>query len=277
LLISSSDAQPWLYRALPASEWTLTSGLVSPVSTNGLKIEKQKTTWSGFGNSLRTVTHTVMDGQGQTNAVSSRAYHSFAWGSPLEEEVLGDGPTPLTNRYVYSTDGRRRDTTLADGGWSIEFFDTRGRVTERYSAFGDQGPTTNKALCRFTEFVYTTSIVAGSGDLGRTSTNTPRRITEYVLGAEVARRYEVFRTTVLGDEQLSIVCVASNAAWNHGANLVTTRVRYAGGALHGMPRKTIFPDGTLETYEYSANRLVQTVAARLSSPAATRWSMARES
>jgi hypothetical protein len=115
-------------------------------------------------------------------------------------------------------------------------------------------------LCRFTEFVYALSAVPGSGDLGRTSTNTPRRVIEYVRGVEVARRYSVFRWLPTTREELSIVCVASNAAWNHAANLVTARVTHEGGELHGLPRRTIFPDGTIETYEYSPNRLVETVS-----------------
>ena len=201
-----------------------------------------------------------MNSQGQTNAVSSRAYRKFTWGEPLEEEVFGVGATALTNRYVYSTDGRRLDTTLANGDWSIEFFDLRGRVSERYRAFADQTPTTNKSLCRFTEFVYALSAVPSSGDQGRTSTNTPRRVTEFLLGAEVARRYEVFRWNPSTREQLSIVCLASNAAWNHASNLVTTRVTHEHGELHGLLKKTIFFDGTIETYEYSANQLLQTVA-----------------
>jgi len=260
LLVASSVGQPWLYRALAGSEWTLTSGLESVLSTNGVKIEKLKTVWSGAGNSFRTVTRTIMNGQGQTNTVSSRAYRKFTWGEPLEEEVLGVGATALTNRYLYSTDGRRLETTLADGGWSIEFFDTRGRVTERYSAFADQTATTNKLLCRFTESIYATSVVPGSGDLGRISTNTPRRVTEFLLGTEVARRYEVFRQVGQRDEHLSIVCLASNAAWNHSSNLVTTRVAHHGGEFHGTLLKTILPDGTIETYEYAANRLLQTLA-----------------
>ncbi|HXG46915.1 MAG TPA: hypothetical protein VNO52_04765, partial [Methylomirabilota bacterium] len=259
LLVAAGAQAPWLYLA-SGNDWSLVSGLPSGLSTNGLRTEKQKTTWSGPSNTVRTVTRTLLNAQGQTNAVSSRVYRRFAWGEVLEEDITGLGATALTNRYVYSPDGRRLDITRADGGWSIEFFDALGRVTNRFSAFADQTPTTNKALCRLTEFLYTPGVVAGSGDAGWVATNTPRRVTEHLLGAEIGRSYAVFASTAQGDEQRSIVCVASNAAWNHAGNLVTTRVLHAGGALAGRWRKTIFPEGTIETREFSPDERIQTVS-----------------
>jgi RHS repeat-associated protein len=220
------------------NEWSLSSA-------SGLRVEKKQTAWSET-NTVRTVVHSIVDSAGRTNAISSRTYRRFAWGEVLAAETSGAGAGARTNTYTYSADGSRRDSLLADGSWAIEFFDANRRVTNRFAAFGDQAPTTNKALCRFTEFLYATN----PSDL--VETNRPRYVTEYILGTEVSQR-QISRVNF---EKEEVVCWANNGA----CELVSRVYPHTSGAFSGLIKSIQFADGTYETYTPSTNRLTNEVS-----------------
>lgn len=234
------------------NEWDLSTGIDS-------KVEKKTTTYSET-NTLRTVVYSILDSHGQTNFTSTRAFRKFPWGEVLASETIGSGASARTSTYTYTSDGRRRDTVLADGSWQIEFFDAARRVTNLFAALGDQLPTTNRALCRFVESIYdSSSVLPGSGDPGYEQTNIARRITEYWKGIEVSRRYNAF--ILATSERREIVCLATNAAWNDPSNLVTSTFTYGFGTTnYGLLKSIAYPDGTQEIHEYFADRLIHVVS-----------------
>ncbi len=222
--------------------WTLNSA-------SGVRTETRGTVWSET-NVVRTVVDTITDGAGKTNAVRGHKFRTFTWGEAMVEEWAGVGSDARTNYTTYSADGLRRDTSSADGSWSIAFFDTHQRITNLFSSIADELPTTNKSNCRFIDYLYP------DGFYDRISTNVPLRITEYVLNREVARTYNKFSSYA----QAIYRCVTTNASYSHGNNLITQINRYSSDTNYRRLYQIVNPDLTFTDYQYSDDVLSNIVS-----------------
>ncbi len=150
-------------------------------------------------------------------------------------------------QFDYYTNGLLKQMVREDGYWEYHVYDALGRRTHLYSAFGNQGVTTNTNLCRLVESSYDASVVSSSGDTNGFSAATPRRMVESLLGQEVSRRYQVF----LPGETRDIRCVTPNAEWDDPGNLVTITKSHTSGFFYGYPRSVLHPDGTVDVLEYT--------------------------
>jgi YD repeat-containing protein len=180
----------------------------------------------------------------------------------VEEGVSPHLRTTEYTHYLSSApagwQGRTQQTTYPDGGWSIYEYDSSGRVTREYSAFGDEAPTTDAALCRVTEHSYTLSALTdGVDDDGSWLPLTPRKTVVQVQGNEVARTYR----TLAEGQTIEKVCPLPGLLWTNGTNLVTTNTTYTEGPHYGRPKAITHPDGTqtLHTYSETNGTFITTV------------------
>ena len=160
-------------------------------------------------------------------------------------ERNGDTTNELVKTY-YSPSGLLQQETRPDGSWTYYEYDSAARPLRVYSAAGNQAPTSNAALARVTEYTYTNSVVAGSGDVASISPSSARRVVESVQGQIVGLTYRVH---TLGEVR-EIRCLETNAAWNASTALVTVQRYYTNGQFEGDLKSVSRPDGTLDLYEY---------------------------
>lgn len=210
------------------------------------------------GNNYRIDTHEFFNTNSPTPVAlrEIRCYTNYAFGMPIVDRILTNATGNLISHYEYFTAtnqagyGQLKQATLPGGDWVQYTYDSAGRLKERFQSFLNQGLTTNTNLCRYTWYDY--AILSGSGDSG-TDTNALRTEVQCLLGKEVSRKYWVH----LGDGEMEIQCVHTNAAWNNVSNLVTTTRYYTNGSFNGWLRSVLSPDGTMSLYEYqttSSNR-----------------------
>jgi RHS repeat-associated protein len=183
----------------------------------------------------------------QTVSTNTRIYWRSPYGKRLLVEIEGSGNAARTNNYSYYTNGLLQELVRADGFWERFMYDDQGRATNVFSAFGNQGPTTDPTLCRLTVNEYSTNSVTGSGDDGKFNRASPRKTTEYLLNQPVSLRYHVS----LPNESREIQCLSADALWNTSSNLVTVTRYYESGFFFGKPKSVQRPDGTMEFYAYS--------------------------
>lgn len=216
-------------------------------SASGLRVQTKNSAWTtNAGTVYRTDTLAVRQGTNAILAQRSRKYEVRSTNEVLLEEISGTGSTARTNTYSYYSDNLLQQKTRADGSWEHYLYDNRKRPTNIFSAFGTQGPTTNKNLCKLIEHDYSTNAVSGSGDNGLLSPGSPRLITEYLLGQTSGRRFQVF----LPGETRDIVCLSTNASYTDASNLVTVTTTYTNGYFFGDTKSVLRPDGTMEFFYY---------------------------
>lgn len=232
-----------------AQSWTLTSG-------NGAKMESKQENWN-TNHTLLTEVWTITD-PATTNVVSLRSnlFQVFDFGKVKIEERVGSGTGQQVTTYTYYTnaaeDGaayaKLRLTTQPNGSWTLNTYDSEGRLDKVYSSFGNQEPTTDSSLCRVTEYSYTP--MEGSGDNGSQSARSPRRTIETLLNTEVGRTY----TVCLTNETRHIRCQTASAAWDAADNLVTITTTYGeGSSFRGWTKSERRPDGTMSLHEYEVD------------------------
>ena len=232
-----------------AQSWTLTSG-------NGAKMESKQESWN-TNHTILTEVWTITD-PATTNVVSLRSniFQVFDFGKVKIEERVGSGTGQQVTTYTYYTnaaeDGaayaKLRLTTQPNGSWTLNTYDSEGRLDKVYSAFGNQAPTTDSSLCRVTEYSYTP--MGGSGDDGSLSAREPRRTIETLLNTEIGRTY----TVCLTNETRHIRCQTASAAWDAADNLVTITTTYGeGSSFRGWTKSERRPDGTLSLHEYEVD------------------------
>ena len=128
-----------------------------------------------------------------------------------------------------------------DGTWEYYVYDSHNHPTNIFSAFLNQGVTTNSASCRMIDNNYSTTVISGSGDAGNLDVSKPRRSIEYLLGQEIGRSYFV----ALPGERHQIRCVNPGAAWNDASNLVTITKVFTNGFYAKQIQSVLRPDGTI--------------------------------
>ncbi len=226
--------------------WKLTSG-------NGLRSEI-KTTALSESNTLKTVVTTVQQGAGSPVYQKTEKYRIYSYGERLVEDSAGTEANSLTNTYSYTASGFLEQVNRGDGYWEYYVYDSENRPTNIFSAFMNQGLTTNSSLCRFVENVYSTNVISGAGDTGYLERQMPCRRVEYVLGQEVGRTYFV----ALPGERREIRCTAAGAAWDNASNLVTITKLFTNGFRQNEIQSVLHPDGVIEIYQYGKPKVFST-------------------
>ena len=219
-------------------------------------MESKQESWN-TNHTILTEVWTITD-PATTNVVSLRSniFQVFDFGKVKIEERVGSGTGQQVTTYTYYTnaaeDGaayaKLRLTTQPNGSWTLNTYDSEGRLDKVYSAFGNQAPTTDSSLCRVTEYSYTP--MGGSGDDGSLSAREPRRTIETLLNTEIGRTY----TVCLTNETRHIRCQTASAAWDAADNLVTITTTYGeGSCFRGWTKSERRPDGTLSLHEYEVD------------------------
>ena len=178
--------------------------------------------------------------------ITTRQFHAFAWGEGLISETFGAGPGALTNTFDYYPNGLLKLVQRHDGSWEHYEYDERSRARKIFSAFGNQAPTNDPALCRLVEMNYSLAALAPAGDDPNLEPNRPRRTVEYLLGHEVSRAYCIVRP----HERIDIQCQTAGAAFDAPDNFFTTNRFWAAGPDHGKLKAVLRSNGSCELYEY---------------------------
>jgi RHS repeat-associated protein len=237
-----------------SNAWSLSRG-------SDLRKESLVTSISGLDT---TKTTTIRDQNDTVVSKTTRIYHTFAWGQELTGQILDPDGAALTTSYTFYSDSgdganyaRLRLRTNPDGSWERHTYDSLYRALKTVRPFLDAVPTDAENLCRVTENTYSTLTDAdGDGTAEKLTTTV-----ETTLGTETGRSYTVdwSKPVILGGESFTrrsdIRCVASGAAWDAAANLITETLTYPAGSFKDRTRRILNPDGTatLTTYGLDAN------------------------
>jgi hypothetical protein len=181
LQISDSNSGSIYNYSWRTNGWLLASG-------GGLRNEL-KTSALSATNTITTITNTVSGASGPAVQSKVEVWKSSATTSNLITEIFGSGSASRTNSYTYTTNGYLQQFVRWDGYWEYYVYDNNNRATNRFSAFLNQGVTTDRTLCRFIEYSYSSNSIPGAGDNIRFFFNTPRRTIESIKGTEVNRKY----------------------------------------------------------------------------------------
>lgn len=238
LLIIDSNGQTNEY-AWQGNGFLLTSG-------GGIR-NVLKTGTNSTDGTFTTNTTTVYATGGSNVSSTVQIYTNSAFGQLLTCEIDGTGTNAQTNTYAYTANGYVQQSVSWTGFWQYYVYDSNNRPVQVFSSYGNQGPTTNPALCEMVVNDFTTNNIAGSGDNGYQFFNTPRRSITYIQGTEVSRNYFV----ALNGCYSHIQCVEPGAAWNAANNLVTKTIVFTNNTyLYYEPFVVQRPDGTGDVYEY---------------------------
>ena len=197
--------------------WRLTSG--GGLRTESLTIATNATS--------STVTRSVFDAQGERLAVSSKRYEVVAGRSRVVEEVVGSGANARTTTRSYNDRGLLELVVRANGSWDRYNYDAQDRVTNKHSSWLYYEPGNDDLGSRTVVYDYSTNSVGGSEDDGLWDRNTPRRISEWVEGIEVANQYNI----ITRYRKTNVRCVVPNLTWNSNGVLTTTKEYYSEEAL----------------------------------------------
>ena len=215
-VVGGSTLRQFTYHYTPAQrQWSRTGPL-------GETVFLTHTNWGDFRRDIRE----VWDADDQLISFSSDTYQQFSWGEARVEHQEGFGPDAQVTTYTYMGQGEfasevwtatnqastlpLRQVVRPDGSWDRYGYDSQGRITGHYSAFGDQAPTSDARLCRLTTYDYTP--LAGTEDVGTNVAHTARTVVEYQpynnTSNEVSRTYTIVAPTY----QRTIRCATAGAA-----------------------------------------------------------------
>ncbi len=196
---------------------------------------------SASGN-VRTET-VVMKAGGVTNRVGTKQYTVYPAGERLTLEVPGTGPDAHTNTYSHYTNGLLERVVRDDGSWEHYFYDAQMRPVQIFSAFGNQGPTTETNLCRLVEHSYDTNLVSAFNDAGVYHPSSPRRTTERWLGQTVSVRFLAYTH----DKQWEVRSLSGDLSGK--GNLTNITKLHTRGFFYGEPKSVEHADATMEFHE----------------------------
>ncbi len=179
-------------------------------------------------------------------------YGTFDWGQGLLSYTVDPDGLDLVTTNTYDQNGRLSQSVRPDGSWTIYAYDASGRVETEYSAYLNQGPTSNAQLGRTTTYSYTT---LGSPDVASVNPNSPRVVTESIQGTPVRRTFMLY----LPGETRQYQAASASADWDDADNLGTTNRYIASGTDIGQPLVTDHPDGTRQSYVYGSTPTTRTV------------------
>jgi RHS repeat-associated protein len=218
-----------------------------------------RTVVSWITNPSGTLTNHFLQIKSATTIVYSRE-EDYAFAGPnyvIQKSIIGDGSNTNITEYTYypssgnanaNNNNRLKQKIESDNYWEIYDYDALGRVTTKYSPYGNQAPTTTATLCKMTLFGFNS--VFGDDD-DTVQPLTARQETVKIKNNEVSRTYRKFTTTT-GEIQLEEqVCPNPALAWNDSSNIKTITVWNDGGSDDQRLKRVQNPDGTMSFYTYT--------------------------
>jgi RHS repeat-associated protein len=194
---------------------------------------------------------------------SRKKYEPVAGRNVLKELLEGDASITRTTTYTYysasgngNNDNQLQQIDYPDGNWEIFQYDPNRRVKKRFTAFGNQGPSTTEALVHVTEYNYESEF---PDDADLIAPLDPREVVIRSPGSgasqEISRRYR--KITVSGTEEITEIQqrIDPGEGWNHAANLRTISVRHALNGVtepnRGRLKRITRQDGTMSFHTYA--------------------------
>jgi RHS repeat-associated protein len=181
--------------------------------------------------------------------------------SVLLQVVDGVAPTTRTTTYTYSTNATQsnlvQSVTYPNGSWKYYQYDSMGRKTNEYNAYGNStlpsgGAPPNPATtsCKNIQYYYT----LGGFDVDSNNFLSPMETIVSIPSSsgtltEVSRQYHI--TQVTNGYDWLYQCPNPGAAWNDPSNFYTfTQTAVASDITGGLPLYVLHPNGTETTYQY---------------------------
>jgi RHS repeat-associated protein len=216
----------------------------------GAKQDVKTTIW----NDSRTERWLTRELKGADGRIASRTVEkikTFSWGDGVLQRITDPAGANLTNTFTYNAAGLTESEVRPDGSWHFYRYDSAGRVTNELSAINDAPRT---SLVSAAHALLTSYTPVDPADTPRLNDQTPRTVTETILGTVVARTYTAFRQGSQGElVQINEIAATPSSAYGAAGNLRTVTTSYGTNtSSHQIGRtKTIsYPDGRLDTYTY---------------------------
>ncbi len=227
------------------NRWELTTG-------NGLRRQAKSSVWEA-GGTVRVDTNEVWAGGGW-QIESLERWQVLDSRTNLIERIVDPTGQPLTNLWSYCTEVPTNDARFGllgqriepSGYWERFEYEASARRTKTVTQAGNAPTNALESACRVITNLY--------------ASTAPHRTTiTYLLGQEIARRYQITNTA----QTVDIRCQSAGAAWSAAENLVTSNQTYASGPFAEQDQSTRHPDGTFTLQQYAiANGLRTTTTWR---------------
>ena len=229
-----------------SDNWTLITGDGSAMARQ----EEDGTQWND-AKTERWVTRSVKASDGSLVSRNVEQIKTFSWGDGVTRRVTDPGGANLTNTFTYNAAGLTETAVEPDGSWRWSRYDSSGRVTNEISAFKDSALTSDANAARAVSTSYTP---VDSADSPRLNDQSPRMVTESVLGTVVSKTYRAYRQGSNRElEEIVEKTMNPNAAYGNTNNLRTVTTYYGTNTVNhqiGRIKSVVYPDGRMDTYTY---------------------------
>ena len=241
------------------------------VTTNpSLSVAKKVIRQESFNasNMLATLTETVILNPDTANAYSNvmlTVSKQFSWGQEPLSITTGYGSAdPQTTYFTWYTNaadagscGRLELIENPDRSWSKYQYDDSGRESVVLTPFKNAGPDSATNECRVTRSHYAGDSILSSlnfpSDITFTNDQRSRLVVEEAAGAEISRIYYAY----FSDRAVTKRCHSAGAAYDDTNNIVTTTYYCTNGAGNGRVQRIERPDGTISTFDYSYDGVLE--------------------
>jgi RHS repeat-associated protein len=229
-----------------SEDWTLQTSDGDTV----LKQEKKATAWYP-DRTGRETTRAITGADGSSVIQNIETIQTFSWGDGVTRRITDPAGACLTNTFTYTAAGLTESAVEPDGSWRYYRYDSAGRATNELSGFLDSALTSVPQAARAIATSYTP---VDPLDSPRLNDQSPRSITESILGTVVAKSYRAYRKTASGElQEIDETAVNPSAAYGAADSLRTVTTYYGTNTANhqiGRLASVVHPDGRQETYSY---------------------------
>jgi hypothetical protein len=215
-----------------------------------LKQEKKATAWYP-DRTGRETTRAITGTDGLSVIQNIETIRTFSWGDGVTRRITDPAGACLTNTFTYTAAGLTESAVEPDGSWRYYRYDSAGRATNELSGFMDSALTSVPQAARSIATSYTP---VDPLDSPRLNDQSPRSITESILGTVVAKSYRAYRKTASGElQEINETAVNPSAAYGAADSLRTVTTYYGTNTANhqiGRLASVVHPDGRQETYSY---------------------------
>jgi RHS repeat-associated protein len=256
LMGSRTTVYDFAYEA-DSENWVLQTGDGVTV----LMQEEETTLWND-ARSERATTSAIRGSDGAITSQSIETIKTFSWGDGVIRRITDPTGACLTNTYTYTSAGLTQSAVEPDGSWRYYRYDSAGRVTNELSGFKDSALTSVPQLARS---IATSYAPVDPLDSPRLNDQSPRSITESILGTVVAKSYRAYRKTATGElQEIDETAVTPSAPYGAANSLRTVTTYYGTNAPNhqiGRLATVVHPDGRMDTYSYDTGTYQPAVGA----------------
>ena len=194
-----------------------------------------------------------------------KTYQVINYARALVRQIDGTGTATNVTAYTINSSLSNNPPQRIDypnGNWEYFEYDDNGRVTTKYSAYGNSAPPAmgsapEPSTCKMVQYTYAYYNGPVPGDDQYYHPEIPRQEVVSLPSAggstEVSRLY---RSAPAPDEIDEYVCPTPGASYDDPSNLVTRKVIYSDPNdlnTFGRTGWIILPDGTASIYAYITN------------------------